>query len=411
MRRSLVLLCLTVMAIAGCGKAKAPPPCAFAPELDEAQCAQVRTLELPATLPAARGNAAADNEDAALLGFRVFFDARFSANGLVACASCHTPNKKFADGIPIAKALGMGNRNSPTVLNSALVRHPLWDGRADSLWSQPLFAFENPVEMDFTRLELARAVFSFYRLRYERAFGPMPDLSDTVRFPLRGKPGEAAWDGMAAADQLLINRIVSNLGKSIEAYLRKLVAKRSPMDRFLAGESEALSPAAQRGLGVLVRSGCAGCHSGTSLSDERYYNLGVPAWPGQALDPGRSAAFELLTQNPFNAQGSFYDGARPELEAGQESSAATLGAFRTPSLRNLNGSAPYMHNGRFETLEEAVDFHLQGGGRDHAGYVGEVSPELQPVSLEADDRAALLELLRSLDGAYPGPPWYDWPES
>ena len=385
--------------------------CPVAPGLTEAECAEVRALALPAVLPAARGNAVADSEDAALLGFRIFFDSSLSSDALTSCGTCHDPRHRFADGLATSRTLGPAVvRNSPSVLNAAYLKHPFWDGRADSLWAQPLLAFENEGEMNFTRLALAHRIAESYRIRYERIFGPLPDLSDGARFPAQGKPGDPAFDQMAPEDREAINRVAANVGKALEAYQRRAAAKRSPLDRHLAGEAGALSAAAQRGLTVLVRAGCLGCHSGPMMTDGRYYNLGVPAWPGVAEDPGRGAAFAVLRSSEFSAQSPFYDGPAPEPEPGQEESPAMLGAFRTPSLRNLTGTAPYMHNGRFETLEQVLDFHLQGGGRGAAGYVGQVDARLQPMSLGAEDRAALLELLRSLDGESAGPPWHDWPE-
>jgi cytochrome c peroxidase len=409
MSRRLVVIGIGVLL--ACGGGASSGDCPIAPGLSAAECELVRALELPATLPPARGNAVAESEDAAMLGFRIFFDARMSSDALTSCGSCHDPRHRFADALPTSRSLGPAVvRNSPSVLNAAHLRHPFWDGRADSLWSQPLLAFENEGEMNFTRLQLAHRIAESYRIRYERLFGPLPELSDTARFPARGKPGDPEFEQMAPADREAINRVAANVGKAIEAYERRAAAKRSPLDRHLAGEAGALSPTAQRGLAVLVRAGCLGCHSGPMMTDERYHNLGVPAWPGVAEDPGRAGAFEHLRASEFSAQSPFYDGPAPAPEPGQEDSPAALGAFRTPSLRNLTGTGPYMHNGRFETLEQVLDFHLQGGGRGAGGFLGEVDAQLQPVELSADERAALLELLRSMDGESAGPPWHDWPE-
>lgn len=388
----------------GCGES-----CPEAPGLPEAQCVEARRLRLPESLPPARGNAYADHPDAALLGFRIFFDARFSSNQEVRCATCHAPERKFHDGRATSRGLGRVTRNSPTLLNAAWLRWQTWDGHADSLWSQPLSAFEHPAEMDFTRLELAHRIRTSYRAPYEALFGPLPPLEDTARFPLRGAPGSPAFDGMAEADREAVHRVAAHVGKALEAYQRKLAAGPSALDVHLAGEADALTPEAREGLKVFVRAGCTDCHGGPLLTDERFHNLGVPVRPGDELDPGRWQGLAQVTADPFNALGPFHDGPREDAPD-YRAAPGDLGAFRTPSLRNVGLSAPYGHNGAFATLEEVVDFHLRGGGRGATGYLGEVSPLLQPRPLGEAERSALLAFLRSLDGRYPESPWNNWPE-
>lgn len=392
--------------LGACGDA-----CPEAPGLSAAQCTQVRALRLPQALPASRGNAHAEDPAAALLGFRIFFDARFSSNLQVRCATCHSPERSFQDGRPAARGLADVTRNTPTVLNAAWLSWQTWDGHADSLWAQPLSALENPLEMDLTRLELAHRIAESYRTRYEPVFGALPALEDVARFPARGGPGTEAWEAMAAPDREAVDRVAANVGKALEAYLRKLATGPAALDRHLAGEPGALSDEARAGLRVFVEAGCIRCHSGPMLSDERYHNLGVPAQPGAPLDEGRSAGLARANADTFNALGRFADG--PAVASAQEYAPVgpeALGAFRTPSLRNLEHTAPYGHNGRFATLEEVVDFHLQGGGRGAAGFLGEVSPLLEPHTLSAKERAALLAFLHSLEGDYPPAPWNDWPE-
>ena len=401
---SLVLLPLLAL-LPGCGES-----CPEAPGLSEEACGEARALRLPDALPASRGNAFADHPDAALLGFRVFFDARFSSNQEVRCASCHMPERKFHDGRQTARGLGRVTRNSPTLLNAAWLGWQAWDGHADSLWAQPLSALESPAEMDFTRLELAHRIRASFRVPYESVFGPLPPLEDPARFPARGAPGSAAFDGMAPEDQRAIHRVAANVGKALEAYQRKLAAGPSALDRHLAGEPDALSPEAVRGLAVFMRAGCAGCHGGPLLTDERFHNLGVPALPGDAPDPGRRQGLARVMEDPLNALGAFHDGPPEDPSERYRAAAADLGAFRTPSLRNVGLSAPYGHNGAFATLEEVVDFHLRGGGRGGAGFLGEVSPKLEARRLTAEERTELLAFLRSLDGRYPEPPWNNWPE-
>ncbi len=398
-------------------------------DLDPEACGDLSTLLLPAALPPTRGNAHADSFDAALLGFRVFFDARFSKNGNVRCESCHSVDSGFADGeaVPV-KGLGAGVRNAPTTFNAARYATTLWDGRVDSLWSQPPLAFEHPDEMGTTRLEIVHLLGTLYAREYDKAFGALFDFSDLTRFPPVGKPGDPAFDAMAEADRLEVNRAVANLGKALEAYLRKVAAGPSAVDRFLAARFAAdtgygpanpysanydaassgdpsLTPAQRRGLATFVNAGCRNCHDGPTLTDDAFHNLGVPARPGSAIDSGLSAeSITALVESPFNAAGPFFDG-----QATVSPPSPALGAFRTPSLRNLTRTAPYGHDGVFATLEEVVDFHLSGGGKDPATFVGVVDPKLEPHPLSEQERGDLIEFLKALDGDYPKLPWGQWP--
>jgi cytochrome c peroxidase len=255
------------------------------------------------------------------------------------------------------------------------------------VWSQPLFAFESPLEMDFTRLELAHAVALRYAKGYTKVFGPLPPLSDLARFPARGKPGDAAWENMTESDRDAVNRVAANVGKSLEAYERKLAAGPAPFDRLLAGNAAALEADQRAGMIAFVKNGCASCHAGPLLSDQKFHALGVTAWPGDAVDVGREAAHATLATSPFTARGPYWDGAKENVAL--PASAEDRGAFRTPSLRNVRQSGPWGHNGRFETLADAIDFH------------GPIDPT---------DRDRIVRFLQSLDGAYPLPPWNDWPQ-
>lgn len=351
------------------------------PGLTAAQCTALEGMGRPAALPPSPGNAVADDLGAAVLGHAVFFDARLSANQNVRCATCHVPERFFADGQPTALGLALGTRNSPSILTAAWHRWQMWDGRADSLWSQPLLAFENPKEMDFTRLELAHRVALTYRAPYEALFGPLPPLDDAQRFPPRGRPGDAAFDGMRSEDQAAVNEVVANLGKALEAYERKLSFTGGRFDDFVAGDAEALSPAEREGARVFFSAGCATCHAGPLLSDDAFHAL------GNTTERGRAEALELLARSPFTAAGAYWDG---EPRALPQPAAADEGAFRTPSLRNVSRTAPYGHDGALATLEAAVDSHLPDG-------------------VTRGDRDALLAFLRALDAGDPPSPWNNWP--
>ncbi len=381
---------LLVLALASCSSnatTTPAPQCDLDPALAPDECATVHGMALSAELPAARGNAKGDDLDAASLGFAVFFDARFSNGQTVRCATCHMPENKFGDGKATSTGLARTTRNAPTLLNAARMRWVFWDGRADSVWSQPLFAFENPLEMGFTRLELAHSIALLYAQEYEKVFGPLPPLDDATRFPAAGKPGDPAWENMAPSDREAINLVAANVGKSLEAYVRKLAAGPAAFDRFLAGDTTALDSEQRAGLVAFVKDGCASCHNGPMLSDQKFYALGVPAWPGDPFDVGREGAYAVLAASPFTASGPYWDG--PKETVSLSASPQDHGAFRTPSLRNVVESGPWGHNGYFDTLAAAIDFH---------------GP------IDATDRDRIAHFLESLDGTYPAPPWNDWPQ-
>ena len=280
----LALGCLATLLFAACGKPASREQCAMIPGagLTAAQCAQAGALALPASLPPARGNAHADDVQAATFGHRVFFDARFSGNLNVRCATCHQTERSFQDDAPTPPGFTL-SRNTPSIINAARLSYQFWDGRADSLWSQALIPFENPAEMNFSRLEIAHLIDSTFRTRYEPVFGTLPDFTDLQRFPASGAPGSPGFDGMSAADQDLINRVAANVGKAVEAYERRVAAGPSRLDAWLAGDKTALTTQEVSGLAVAARAGCLSCHSGPMLTDERYDNLGVP-------DPARCRA-------------------------------------------------------------------------------------------------------------------------
>ncbi len=388
--------------------AAAPQECDLAAGLSASECKTLKAMVLPAALPPSPANTHADNVDAAHLGFLVFFDARFSSDQNVRCETCHVPEDYFDDEKSTSLGLQTGVRNSPTLFNAARLSHNFfWDGRADSLWSQPLFAFENPLEMGFTRLGVAHRLVQSFSAEYAAAFEALPDLSDATRFPAAGKPGDPAWDAMAPADQDTINRIMANLGKAMEAYDRKLASGAAPFDAFLGGKSDALTDAQKSGLVSFIQLGCTDCHSGAMFTDEGFHNLGVAALPGDAPDRGRIDGVPILLANPFNLDGAYVDGKPAPVTA--TTSASDLGALRTPSLRNIALSAPYGHNGTFPKLPDVINFHLAGGGRGKTGFVGDVDPKIVAKPQDAQTVQNIADFLGTLTGEAPAPPWNDWP--
>jgi cytochrome c peroxidase len=292
-------------------------------------------------------------------------------------------------------------------MNVAWLSRFLWDGRADVIWAQPLAAMESPTEMNFTRLELAHRIKNSYAERYEPLFGPLPALDDTARFPPTGKPGDPSYDGMKAEDQEAVTRIAVNVSKSIEAYLRKLAAGPSNFDGYVAGDRSALTARQQEGMRAFVEAGCTSCHSGPLFTDQKFHNLGVPALDGSPPDEGRSAGIALERAQSFSPWSAYSDAPRAMEIA--DPTPADVGAFRTPSLRNVAASGPYMHNGQFATLREVVDFLLEGGGRGKDGFVGEVDPLLVVHPISDEERDAIVDFLGALKGKYAPLPWSDWP--
>lgn len=405
---SLVLVLLA--GLGGCDSASTPAPesCDLDPDLDAAECAAAHSFALPASLPPARGNAKGDDPGAAQLGFAMFYDARFSSNQNVRCATCHLPERDFGDGRATGKGLAELSRNTPTLFQVARLKWQFWDGRADSLWSQGVFPLENPAEMGLSRLEVAHRIAKSFGVRYEGVFGALPPLDDTARFPAVGGPGDAAWEGMTEADRAAVNLVAANTGKAFEAYERKLASGPAALDRYLGGDAAAMEAPQVRGLGTFLRAGCANCHSGPLLTDEEFHDIGMPTPPGKTPDRGRIDGLPVLLANPFNAQGPYWDGPPEELPA--PATDADTGTFRTPTLRDVALSAPYGHDGRFATLRDVVDFHLRGGGRGDPGVVGTVDPLLVKQDLTAAEEEDLLAFLDALTGDYPAPPWNNWPD-
>ncbi len=367
-------------------------------------------------------NVVADNSAAALLGQRLFYDVRLSGNGQIACATCHQPARAFTDGRPVAQALGTGTRNTPTLLNEAFATWFFWDGRADSQWSQALKVFENPAEIGTDRLYILHATAADPALRspYEAVFGKLPSFNDTQRFPLHARPDinahavlNAAWQGMSGPDREMVNRVYSNLGKAIEAYERRLVSAASPFDRYAAalksGDAEAqaaFSAAAKRGLKLFVGAGhCELCHAGPAFTDGQFHNLGLPTRPGAAPDSGRDAGIRRVRADPFNAGSAFSDCAGGEANERLRFlpvAGAMRGAFKTPSLRNVALTAPYMHDGRFATLEQVLQFYARVPPATPGEPIGprEKTVDLVP-RLSAAQRQDLIAFLQTLTSPLP----------
>lgn len=339
--------CMVVVAsllLGACGKMASERPIGKKIEI-------VAPLGLPAlTIP---GDNPVTLETLAL-GKKLFFDPRLSGDSSVSCASCHSPEHGFSDGRKTA--LGMrkqtGNRNAPTVLNSAYSPLQFWDGRAASLEDQALGPIANPIEMNLPHGDCVERLKDDpeYRTLFVKAFG-------------EGEIG------------------ITHIQRALAAYERTVISGNSPFDRyFYGGDKTALSAAAVRGLGLFTdrqKGNCTACHligpKSALFTDGLFHNVGA------GLD----------------AEGELTDLGRYELSRKE----ADKGAFKTPSLRNVAESGPYMHDGRLKTLREVVDFYAGGGSSNPY-----LDKQIKPLTLTGLEREDLVVFLESLTGELPQVP-------
>lgn len=274
------------------------------------------------------------------LGKKLFFDPRLSGDNKMSCATCHMPDKAYGDGLALSPGAGGAalERNTQTCLNVGFFKSFFWDGRAASLEEQALGPIQSKVEMnqDLNELEAELSAIPGYVIEFESVFGTKPSL-----------------DGIA---------------KALAAFQRTLVTEPAPFDRFLAGDKDALSDEAKRGLELFRGdAGCIECHNGPLLSDGKFYRLGV----------------------------SFKDKGREKITGKKEDRYR----FRTPSLRNIAETGPYMHNGSQKTLEEVVTFYFRGipaSGPDGLSLDTEALD-----FLSFSDIDPMVEFLKSLSGKAP----------
>jgi len=403
---SIYLISVITLALLGCGdEGTLPMNEVIEPEIDiftEREWAVIQSLSpLPAVPPPSLTNRFADNSDAALLGQKIFFDERFSINATVSCATCHSPFYGFADVEATSLGTGRGTRNAPTLLNVAYNQWHFWDGRADTLWSQALIALEGEPEQAGTRLQYAHLIKQMYQHDYEKVFGPLPHLDNTTQFPLNGKPGDTQFDNMSETDKIAVNTVFANIGKAIEAYERLLISRNAPFDQYVAGDMNAMSMEAKRGLKLFIGKGfCILCHDTPSFTDNEFHNLGVPQGK-LPEDTGRYDGIKQLLDNPFNGGGIYSDEPHvPQrilnfLEPTQQHQ----GKFKTPTLRNVALTAPYFHTGEFTTLESIIEFNNEGGVPN--GFVGMREGTLEPLNLNEQEIQDLVEFLNTLTGESP----------
>lgn len=273
------------------------------------------------------------------LGKQLYFDGRLSQNNAISCAFCHLPTMGFADPKSVSIGVGgkKGGRNSPTVYNTAFNPVQFWDGRVSSLEEQALGPIQNPVEMAETHESVVTKLGKIqgYQDQFLRVFGTAVNLQGIV--------------------------------EAIAAYERTVISTNSPFDQYVWGDKTAMNDSAIKGMALFTGKGrCILCHNGPNFTDNKFHNLGVPQVGPQKEDLGR-----------------FYV---TRLEKDKR-------AFKTPTLRSITETAPYMHDGAFQTLEEVIDFLDQGGGDD-----ANKSSLMKPLALTKEEKGELLAFLNALKG-------------
>jgi cytochrome c peroxidase len=328
--------------------AEAPPPAAPAVPQGETLTSGDFTLVLPLGLQADAAYIPDNNpltQAKIDLGRKLYFDTRLSKDGTISCATCHDPDKGFSDNRPVSTGIAgqSGARNAPTVMNRLFSKEQFWDGRAADLEAQALGPVQNPIEMGHTlegMIANLQAV-QMYAGEFATAFG---------------SPGINA----------------DRVGQAIASYERTVLAGNAPFDRYQAGDKTAMSESAVRGMAIFddaERGNCVTCHAGFNFTDESYHNLGV-GMDKRIPDLGRY----VVTKQDFDK-----------------------GAFKTPTLRNITQSPPYMHDGSDTTLQAVIDFYDKGGIKNEWQ-----SKEIHPLQLSDQDKADLVAFLESLTGEVSG---------
>ncbi|MBA3313831.1 MAG: c-type cytochrome [Planctomycetaceae bacterium] len=268
------------------------------------------------------------------LGKQLYFDPRLSADKTVSCATCHDPKHGWSDGRATSAGVGgqVGGRNAPTVINSAFHRFHFWDGRAATLEEQALGPIANPIEMNLPVEEAVKRLNEIegYKKQFNEIFG-----------------GDVTKECLA---------------KALAAYERTILSGDAPYDRFKAGDTSALSEPAVRGMKLFFgKANCSACHSGPNFTDFAFHNIGV-GMDKPEPDKGRVVISELE---------------------------GDTGAFKTPTLREVARSGPYMHDGGMKTLEEVVEYYAKGGTPNK--YLDE---EISKLNLTDQDKSDLVTFLK-----------------
>jgi len=346
------------------------------------------------------------NDTAAIrFGRKLFFDTKLSANGKVACATCHIGGMDFQDSKPLANGVGTTARRTMPIAGTAHSPWMFWDGRMDSQWSQALGPLESAVEHGGDRTQYAQYIATAYKKEYERIFGALPDVRG---LPAHAGPNgdsiaRAAWEALSPERRDSITHVYVNMGKSIAAFERTIVPGETRFDRWvnveLAGKPhtavDSLSADEEAGLRLFIgKANCVNCHNGARLTDDHFHNTGVPVSTlVAAVDSGRATGVKQVVAGEFNCLSKYSD-AKPE-ECSELRFAVTDGpelvrAYKTPSLRNVAERAPYMHAGQLKDLDAVIAHY------DRADKAPFGKSELKRLRLSEKERAQLQAFLKTL---------------
>lgn len=352
------------------------------------------------------------------LGYRLFREKSLSLDGKVACESCHLEESSFADTKAFSEGLATTQLNAPALVNMGFQRHFFWDGRADSLAAQALEPVENPDEHGFSRLGLAYILLKKHSELYEYAFGPFPkDLADYLRdftevphaYPKRADlPNTLAtghrrpqteqnpdwianYQALSPRLQQQLGEVFLNFGRALAWYQRGLLAINSPFDAFLKQYNpEAAEPIWVEGFGVrewqglqlfIGKAGCVRCHGGPLLSDQEFHFTGIAL----QKSPGRLAGLALYEANPYKCLDSKLC-EKPTIDADSDPAYQQ----KTPSLRNVALTAPYMHDGSLADLRAVLERYNQ------PPQVDGQDPRIEGLDLSSEELTDLEAFLRSL---------------
>ncbi|CCB86687.1 methylamine utilization protein MauG [Parachlamydia acanthamoebae UV-7] len=285
------------------------------------------------------------NKEKAELGRLLYFDKRLSSNGTVSCATCHAIQDAFTDNQVVSQGIdgNKGNRNSPTVINSAYQDFLFWDGRASSLEDQCKGPLANRKEM--TQAQSASDAHRECQERIQKIAGY-----------------RALFKSVYGNDDCSID----DIAKAIATFERTILSGNSPYDRYIVNKDKtAMSAEAIQGLTVFKRSGCANCHAEPLFTNGQFTNIGV----GMDVKDPDLGRYEI-THNKMD-----------------------LGAFKVPTLRDVERTFPYMHDGSLKTLEEVVEYYNKGGIPN-----SNLHPLIKPLNLSESDKQALVKFLQSLNG-------------
>ena len=388
------------------------------------------TLNALPELPEAPDNKWADDNNAASFGMKLFYDDRLSKNGLVSCASCHQPAKYFTDGLARSQGISITRRSAPSVLGATYSPWLFWDGRKDSLWSQALAPLEHPAEHGLSRAELVKLVIELYRDSYVEVFDSDPkraidwQLIKLPASPLGDLQRREHWRSIDEETQETINRIFTNIGKALMAYQRKLSLLPAPFDQFVtalqAGRKQQaallLSEAQARGLRLFMgQANCISCHNGPLFTNHEFHNIGVPESDRESVDLGRHEGVILLADDEFTCLSHFSDAQEAdckEMRFLKVHGPELVGAIKTPTLRNVTETAPYMQAGQFKTLEEVLRRYNKPlpPYYDRKQHPSRPHFDILPLNFSEAQLADIEAFLSALTSPVPnGDPW--WPLS